>query len=331
MERILTQEEISELLSAVDKGEIPPEPDYEAPSGSRQVSPVNLVRAHASADLKLNNFDLLIDSFARNYSISITNRVQQSVTIRRTGIRPAECETFLQRLQSGVAIGLYRFDPLRYGALCVLSPSLACGLIEVQLGGDPTRPANIPERQLTAIEVNILSSMFQDVALDLAKVLGGLDGVTIDLVELQNNPRLVNMIPPDAMTVVATLEVEFGACQGLLELVFPNSILDPIREKVLGRKGEGGNDAWRRLLMADLPTIPVEMQAELGTITLQMRDFINFQAGDIIDLPWNPSEPLLVKVEGRPKYLAEAGVKNGNKAIRVKGIYTEGASHGNHQ
>ncbi|RME35793.1 MAG: hypothetical protein D6794_09265 [Deltaproteobacteria bacterium] len=330
MERILTQEEISELLSAVNKGEIPPEPEFEPVGGGRQISPVNLIRAHASADLKLTNFDLLIDSFARNYSISLTNRVQQSVNIRRTGIRPTECESFLHRLQSGVAIGLYRFDPLRYGVLSVLSPSLACGLVEVQLGGDPNHLANVPDRPLTAIEINILKNMFQDVALDLAKIMSGLEGVTISLAELQSNPRMVSLIPPDAMTVVATLEVEFGACQGLLELVFPNTILDPIREQVLGRKGDGGNDSWRRLLLQELPGIPVELQAELGSITLEMRDFINFQAGDIIDLPWSPSEPLLVRVEGRPKYFAEAGVKNGNKAIRIKGIYSEGASHGNH-
>ncbi|TYP00200.1 flagellar motor switch protein FliM [Geothermobacter ehrlichii] len=329
MERILTQEEISELLSAVHQGEIPAEPNIETVEDGRQISPLNLVRAHASSDLKLNNFDLLIDSFARNYAISITNRVQQSANIRRTGIRPVECETFLHRLQSGVAIGLYRFDPLRHGVLAVLSPSLACALVEIQLGGDPTKPASVPNRPLTAIEMNILKSMFSDIALDLAKVLSSLDGVSISLQRLQSNPRLVNLIPGDAMTVVASLEIEIGATKGLLELIFPNSILDPIRESMQQSREDGGNEAWRRQLLAELPTISVEIAAELGTITLQMRDFINFREGDIIDLPWNPNDPLVIKVEGRPKYVAQVGVRNGNKAVRITDIYTEGANHGN--
>lgn len=329
MERILTQEEISELLSAVHQGEIPAEPEVETADDGRQISPLNLVRAHASGDLKLNNFDLLIDSFARNYAISLTNRVQQSVNVRRTSIRPVECESFLHRLQSGVAIGLYRFDPLRHGVLAVLSPTLACALVEIQLGGDPNKPASVPNRPLTAIEMNILKSMFGDVALDLAKVLSFLDGVGISLEGLQSNPRLVNLIPGDAMVVAATLEIEIGATKGLLELIFPHSILDPIREGMQQNRNDDGSEAWRRRLRAELPAIPVEIAAELGTITLQMRDFINFREGDIIDLPWNPNDPLAIKVEGRPKYVAQVGVRNGNKAVRITGIYSEGANHGN--
>lgn len=331
MERILSQAEIAELLSAVREGDISPEPDqvsFEAPSA---VSRLDLVRAHAAGQIRINNLDLILDSFARNFAISLTNRVQQPMTIKRAGIESSECELFLHNLPTAVAIGAYKLEPLRWGALLTFDANLAYGLVEVQLGGTLDGKRRNLDRALSAIEMNILHNAFADASQDLAKALGDLTDVQISLLQLHSNPRLVNIIPGEAMTVVATLDVEINKCQGKMQLVLPTSVLDPLREKLqAGREAlRGKNDTWRKVLTRELEQVPTQISAQLGKITLEMRDFLNFQVGDVIDLPWKPSDPLTVMVEGQPKYMAHAGVRNGNKALRIIGTHQEGVHHGN--
>lgn len=332
MERILSQEEISELLSAVNHGDLPAEPEGVGVATPHAISRLDLVRAHSGGDIHLQNLDLILDSFARNYSITLTNRIQQPATVKRSSITSMECESFLQRLKNGVAIGLFKLEPLRHGVLIVFEPELSFAMVEIQLGGGLKEAAKIQNRALTAIEINILNGVFADVSLDLAKALGDLANISISLQGIQNNPRMVSLIPTDAMTVVTQLDIEINGVQGRMHLVIPNSIIEALREKLqkTEQPDQQGNDKWRRQILNELPMIPLGMSAELGTISLEMRDFINFQVGDIIDLPWNPSEPLTIQVEGRPKYFAQPGVRNGNKAVRIAGPYQEGAEHGKH-
>jgi len=331
VERILSQQEISELLSAVKLGDIEAEPEDVRITNSASVSRLDLVRAHGNNELQLNNLDLILDAFARNYSITLTNRIQQPATVKRTSITPMECEAYMNRLKDGNAIGMYKLDPLRHGALIVFDAELSFALVEILLGGNIGARAKVGGRQLTAIELNILNSSLADAALDLAKALGDLNGINIAMQGVQNNPRMVSIIPAESMTVVTHLSIEFNGASGVMHLVLPDSILEPLRDRLQAQNhpDPSGSKGWQRQLMHTLPLVSVEMSAELGNITLEMRDFINFQEGDIIDLPWNPSEPLTIQVEGQSKYFAQAGVRNGNKAVRISGIYQEGVEHGN--
>lgn len=330
MERILTQQEISELLSAVDHGDIYAEPEEVRITNNTAVSRIDLVRSHGNNELRLNNLDLILDSFARNYSITLSNRIQQQATVKRSSITAMECEAYLNRLKDGAAIGIYKFEPLRHGILIAFEAELSFSIVEILLGGNLSGKSKLNQRALTAIELNILRSTLIDASLDLTKAFGNLEDFHIEIQGIQNNPRMVSIIPAEAMTIVAHLDVQMNGANGQLHLVIPNSVMDPLREKLQAKEQPEaqGQSGWQSQLKKSLPSIPLEMSAELGSITLEMRDFINFQVGDIIDLPWNPSDPLTVHIEGRPKYFAQAGVRNGNKAVRIEGIFQEGVEHG---
>jgi len=330
VERILSQDEIGELLSAVQHGDIPVEPEVPRSSSRGGITRVNLVNANISGQMQFGNFDLLLDAFGRNYSVSLTNRVQQPVSIKRTGLKADEFESFLQGVGENTAMGLYRFEPYHAGGMLLFDANLGYALIEILLGGSLGTAFKPQNRPLTGIELNILSPVYSDACLDMVKAFGDLETLQLELLAIEGNPRMVNHIPADNLTTVAGYEIDLAGQKGTMVLVTPMSVVEPLRDRM---QGDGDNKeetgSWAKELACELQTLPTEISAQLGEITLEMRDFINFQIGDIIDLPWSPADPLTVRVEGRPKYLAQAGVRNGNKAIRIAGIYNEGAHHGN--
>ena len=84
------------------------------------------------------------------------------------------------------------------------------------------------------------------------------------------------------------------------------------------------NSKWQNLVIDELEHMDVEIEAVLATLSLRVRDILNFKVGDVIDLGCKPEAPLKVMIEHRPKFYAVAGVQDGKKAIQVMGRIPSG-------
>ncbi|KIH77559.1 flagellar motor switch protein FliM [Geoalkalibacter ferrihydriticus] len=325
MERILTKEEIAELLSAVNEGEIDTEEfggEIDLPERG-EPSRLDLLRLQDSGRWRFQNIDILLDGFARNYGMSLTNRLQSSVSVKRNDLETVEFETFLNNLPKNGLIGILRLDPLKAGGLLILDDQLSFSLLELMLGGTTRNKFTIFERAMTAIEINVIKGIIADACPDLKKAFAPLENLDCSLVKVETNPRLVTIVPPDSAMLVTRLTVRVDNLQGKLTLAIPHATLDPLREKLkesaLGSGGGRRESLWSRRLQEEMGETEVTLAASLGKVTLSVRDILNFQVGDIIDLGCEPHSPLQIHVEERPKFAGLPGVKNGKKAVRITG------------
>lgn len=320
MERILSKDEIAELLSAVRAGEIAVEGEVKAAASSPGANKLDLVLNHSSRKCKFENFDIVLDTFARNYSISLTNCLQHSTIVRREAIEAYEFEGFLQRLSGHEAIGIIHLDPLRSAGLLIFNDALSIYLVEKLLGGDADSIQTLPDRALSPIERSILKRSFADACLDLAKAFLPLEKLETSLVKIEGNPRLVSIVPPDTQVVVCRFSVSIRNMTGEISLAIPLPALEPLREKMrdqMGPLSKKTDQGWQRQVEEALTEMEADISAQLAQIALPVRDILNFQVGDIIDLGKDPSGPLSVLVEGKAKFVARAGVFKGKKAIRL--------------
>ena len=119
MERILSKDEIADLLSAVRHGEVEIETSSEDAVSEPSVSRVSLFRSQGPENWKLPNFDLILESFARNYSNSLANRLQQAVVAKLAGFESMTFDTLLQKLTGRGAIGIVELEPLRGNGMVI--------------------------------------------------------------------------------------------------------------------------------------------------------------------------------------------------------------------
>lgn len=331
MERILSQEEIAELLSAVNHGDAGTDSQPIKIDSAPTVRRLDLTQTHAANQLRINNFDRFVDSFARNYSATLTKRLRQPLTIERSSMKAGDCATLLKSFPVAAAIGVFKVEPFRGRVLLVLDADLSFELIEILLGGGNRYRKNQPDRPLTDIELNILRELVSQAALAISRSIDDQPDVQIRLSEFFSNSRPLPNFPAVTMTVAASLEVNLAESRGKMHLVLPTSILEPLRDRVLTghEQYQGHTGIWGVNLRKNLNTVPLKISAELGQIELTVQDFINFQVGDTIDLPWKTAENLMVRIEDRLKFRGLVGVRNGNKAVRISGLYQEGADYEN--
>lgn len=322
MERILSKDEISELLSAVREGEVETGAEAMLAEPRRQIRKLDLVQAPGLSRWKIPNLDLIIDAFGRNYAISLTNRLRRPVLASLTGIESIGFEAALGQVSPNSAIGILNLDPFKTAGLLIIDEALAYPLLEMLLGGSADNRQGTPNRPLTAIEMNLLRSLMDDSCADLAKAFNALERLNPSLVKLENSLRLVNIVTPEAGVLMARFKMTLDRITGSIWLMIPHASLEPLRERLRDSVlsvATQANEAWPGQLEACVRQVQTTLRVQVGEVGLNVRDILNFQVGDIIDLGCAPSAPLKVLVEDRPKFWAQAGVRNGNKAIRVSG------------
>lgn len=327
MERILTKEEIAELLSAVHSGEIETETGPGPAEPERPVKPLDLIRTSINSGRWQNaNFDVILDAFARTHGNSLTSRLQRPVAIKRRAVEAVEFDPFLLQLGENGAIGIIRLDPLSHGGLFVFDSTFSYILVEMMLGGSIGMEPLIPDRPLTTIEMNLVKSVMEGTCTDLRKAFAPLEALSASLIKVESDPRLVNIVPQDTEMMVVTFDVSIDAVAASMNVVIPYSSLEPLREKVkegiFDIKAKPGN-SWTHTLKRMVTTMEVEVAAQLGELSLPIKEILDLQTGDIIDLDYDPNTPMRVLVEKKHKFLALAGIRNGKKTVHITGNLVE--------
>ncbi|MBU0665452.1 MAG: FliM/FliN family flagellar motor switch protein [Proteobacteria bacterium] len=326
MEPLLSKNEIADLLRAIKEGHIATdatEPEQAAKFTNAKSIDLFHATNKSSHQQRIPNFDIILDSFAQNYSISLTNQLQRTFTISRIDIESAIFNEFMTDPKNSGAIGVINLDPLKYGALLIFNQQLSFTMIEIMLGASSEIDPVKLDRKLTTIELNILKSVMTKACENLTKAMSPLINLNSSLIKIENNPRLVSITDPESEVLICRFQVKIGSLSGELKMLFPVATLEPLRERLkdLLSVRTSHFSEWSRLIMDQILEMPTTIIAQSGALTLPLHKVLAFKKGDIIPLDYDPNAPLKVLIEDNLKFFARPGVHAGKKAINLTGVY----------
>ncbi len=325
MEPILNKEEIARLLAAIREGTVSLDLDDDTQQTPNLVcTPVDLFNlTHPDKDqFRIPNFDIILDMFCRTYSTSLTNNLQRTFSITRTSLESTEFQNYFMDNNNLGAIGIIEISPLKYGALVILDPKLSFSLIEIMLGASIELDPLHLDRNLTTIELTVLRTLFIDACKDLDKAFSQLLETSSTLIKLENNPRLVSIVEPEAEVIVGTFLVTMGDLSGEIQLVFPFATLEPLRDllKELLNITTVTKSTWSDIIEDEIMELPAVVTARSGVLDLTIAQILDLKKGDILELSYDPNSPLKVLVEDQVRFTAIPGTHNGRKAISLSAI-----------
>ena len=332
MEPILTKNEITELLAAIKTGKVLADFAGNGSHSSKNIihaTEVNLFRSFESnrgnAEMRIPNLDLIIDSFTRKFSTSLTNTLQRNFAMDREEIAITDFQQSLLDLKSQGAVGIYSVAPLKYGCLFHIDTLLAFTLLEIMLGSSLSNESLALDRNLTTIEISILKTVMEEICHDLQKAMRPIIELQPLLTKVESNFRLVSIVEPETEVLVTSFKVRIaGEPCGQMQLIIPYLTLEPLRKKFkeFATFTQASSNSWSKVFAREALEMEIKMTARSGLIDMTIRKILDLRPGDIVDLQYNPEQPLTIMVEDQPFFLAVPGERNGKKAFHVTGHYS---------
>lgn len=326
MEPILSKEEIAHLITALREGKVSLSKEEAKFQDIKRKNAIPLDLFNQSKtdreQSRIPNFDIIIDLFCKTYSTALSNHLQRTFNIRRVSMETANFEEFMENLGDSGAIGVFDLSPLPTGALAVFDTQLSFTILEIMLGAAIDIESPMLKRGLTTLELNILKAPIIEICSDLNKAFSQLDHIKTNLIKVENNPRLISITRPDEEVIVTTLQVSHRQKIGKIQMLFPITTLEPLREqlkellKINSQKGA----TWRNIFINQIQKLSLSITAKSGEIPLTVKDILEMKEGDIFELSYDPNHPLQVMVEDCHKFNAITGTHNGNKAISLTNV-----------
>jgi flagellar motor switch protein FliM len=328
VERILNQEEIDELLAAFDGGEIDVHLEKEAAEkpgpasrGEAYIASIDLTRGQNYSKWRIANLDIVFNSFARYYSIALSNSLQQGVNISKGDIVSRFFEDFLADLDAPGVLGAFSMEPLKGAGLFVFDRRFCFGLVEVLFGMAAASDFVIPNREVTAIEANIIRSLMAEACQVFNRSFAALGELQTSISRVETSPKMINILAPDTEVIEVQFKARLGALEGEILMIIPYFSLEPYKEKLRDEQiqlAEGKKEnTWVRQLERELQRMEIPVAATWGELSLTIQEILGLEAGDIVSFDYDEAAPIRVTAGDQPKFAGQPGVKNGKKVVRV--------------
>jgi flagellar motor switch protein FliM len=318
MEKLLSQEEIDALLKGMGTGEVETKPE---PAEGFRVALFDFTNQDRIIRGRMPTLEIVNDHFSRLFRNSLSTALRRVVDVGSRGIQMMKFGEFIKTLPVPSSIQIFKMEPLRGHAILVLESKLVFTLLDVFFGGSGKTQFRIEGRDFTAIESRLIQKVVNMIFADLEKAWGAVQALTFQYVRSEINPQFVSIVPPSDIIIHISFGVELEQFTGMIILCLPYSIIEPIKTKLYSGYQSDQLEidrSWASTFLDRLQDSEVEVKVELGRRQIMVQDLLKWKEGDVFLLEKEASQPLMVKVQGVPKFYGRAGVSGGNKAIQIE-------------
>jgi flagellar motor switch protein FliM len=320
MSQVLSQNEVDALLSAVSdntEGIDTAGSDDSLQGGVVQYDMANQDRIIRG---RMPTLDLIHDRFVRLFRVTLSNALRKVANLSVNSTGPLRFSEFMNSLPLPSCLNILRLEPLRGAALMVIESKLLYALVDSFFGGNDVPYTKIEGKDFTQIEIRIARKVVLQAMDDLEKAWEPVYPLKIGYNRTEINPQFVTIVPPSDIVIATTFDVELEKVSGTIKVVIPYGTLEPIKSKLsIGFQSEQMevDFIWINRIKEQIMQTPANIFVRLGQAEIQMRDLLNLERGDIIQLETDATLPLEVLVEGIGKFKGLPGTLKGQRALRI--------------
>ena len=319
MSEVLSQGEVDALLRGVGDGEIETEKD-EAPEEVSGIVAYDLTSQEKIIRGRLPSLDIINQMFSRLFKNTFSTLMRKSVNVSTISTDTIKFGDFLRSLPVPSSMHIFRMEPLRGHGLVIVESKVVFAVVDTFFGGSGGKEVAVTDRDFSAIEIRMTKTVILSVLHDLEEAWRPVHTVTTSFVRSEGNPQFAAIVPPTDIVLVILFEIEMENISGTLTICLPYEAIEPVIPKLKAQFQSEKlevDQVWVRRLRAELLSTEIEIITELGTTEITPESLMGFKVGDTLILGNDVTDPLILKVEGNPKFKGFPGVSRGNKAIQI--------------
>jgi len=321
---VLSQEEIDSLLSALSSGEVDVEEMQN--NNEKTVKNYDFKRPAKFSKEHLRTLELIFEHYSRLLSTNLPVYLRKNVQVNVASSETVTFSEFTNALSNPVVLGIINFQPLNGNIVLEISSNVSYAILDRMLGGQGVPLDKI--REYSEIELGILDKIVSISTQLLREPWKNVVEVSPLLERIETNPQFAQIIAPNEMIAIVTLNIKMGDVEGFMNVCLPfvtiEDIIDNLNTKFwFTNMITNDDESHTEQIEAMLRRVDVPVKAVLGKSQIQVSDFLGLQVGDIIRLDRSVSDELDLYVGNIKKFTAMPGTEKDRYAVRVTSIYRE--------
>jgi flagellar motor switch protein FliM len=321
MTEILSQDEIDALLTAISTGEVDTT-DYTATKEQRKVKIYDFRRPDKFSKDQIRTLQMMHETFARLTTTALSAQLRALVSVHVASVDQLTYEEFIRSIPNPTTLAVINMDPLKGSAVLEIDPSITFTIIDKLFGGMGESSAKI-SRELTDIELSVMEGIIVRILGNLREAWSNVIDLRPRLGNIETNPQFAQIVPPNDMVVLITLETKVGEVEGMTNLCIPYITIEPVISKLSAQYWyssirKGATDENLLIIQNRLETVELPVVAEIGEVNITVQEVLDLCVGDVIKLPnTKMSSDMTIRIGGRRKYKCRPGLIGNRIAIQV--------------
>ncbi len=320
MTEILSQDEIDALLTAISTGEVDTT-DYSAAKEQRKVKIYDFRRPDKFSKDQIRTLQMMHETFARLTTTALSAQLRALVSVHVASVDQLTYEEFIRSIPNPTTLAVINMDPLKGSAVLEIDPSITFTIIDKLFGG--MGESSKISRELTDIELSVMEGIIVRILGNLREAWSNVIDLRPRLGNIETNPQFAQIVPPNDMVVLITLETKVGEVEGMTNLCIPYITIEPVISKLSAQYWyssirKGATDENMSIIQGRLETVELPIVAEIGEVEISMQEVLDLRVGDVVKLPdTKVNSDMVLRIGGRKKYKCRPGLIGSRISIQV--------------
>lgn len=326
MADVLSQAEIDSLLSALSDGQVDVE-EMRSTKSQKRIRVYDFKRPNKFSKDQIHSLQNIHDNFCRGLTTYFSGNLHVVSESSVVSIEQITYDEFIRSLPNPTVLGLYSLQPLEGTILIEVSPSLVFTVVDRLLGGQGQGAQK--NRDLTEIEKTIIENRLSQMIFISEEAWAEVYELKPKFVSMETNPQFTQIVAPNEMVVLITIEVKIGDEVGMINICMPYLVLEPILDKLstyflFSTQAKVTSPEQVLAIRRKIEWAKVDMVAFLGHSEILVRDLLDLAKGDVIPLNQSVNDPLPIYVGEFMKFKSLPGLHGEHLAVQITEIILEG-------
>lgn len=316
---ILSQNEIDELLKALNTGEIDVQ-EIQSSSQEKKIKTHDFRRPSKFAKDHLKTLNIIHDNYARLVTNFLTGYLRTLVQVDVVTVETLAYSDFSNSISNPAILGVVDFTPLSGSIIFEMAPPIAYALIDRILGGKGNPMEKM--REFTEIELAIIERIMIQILNLMREPWENVISIRPRLERIETNAQFAQIISPNEMVALITLSARVGDVEGMINICIPHMVVEPIVSKLstkfwFANTEKEVTEETKKSIEKKIEKTKVRVRAILGKATISVNDFLELQPGDVLPLDASVDGDLEVMVGELTKFRAKPGVRRNKVALKI--------------
>ncbi len=339
MTEILSQDEIDKLLSAVDVD------DFSATDSSSDggdggmygdldddfkkatsVKIYDFKRPDKFSKDQIRTLQMIHETYARLTTTSLSAQLRSFVNVHVASVDQLTYEEFSRSIPNPATLAIINMDPLKGSAIMEIDPTITFAIIDRLFGGEGESIKD--NRELTDIELSVMEGIVIRTLGNLREAWSNVIDLRPKLGNIETNIQFSQIVPPNDMVVLITLETRIGDVEGMINFCIPYIAIETVNTKLSAQYmyssvHRGENIENFELIKGHIYDTTLSIVPRLGEVTLNINELLALKKKDVVRLNSKVKNDLQLTIGNKTKYFCRPGLLDKRLCVQITDIIEE--------